>query len=170
MIGTAAMAGAVAGLGGLGGKGLVVLPHQIFVGHTVVHMAPRGHLVQPNGTLAVELGINAQILKHLHPGVILEALFPAVEVAAALVGLHDDRSQAAVALGEYAFEEAGGAVVVVDLDLAAVDTFQQVLLLGLQALLRSMGTNWKGVWGLGTKQAQLMVTCIPLPLACLGLE
>ena len=62
MIGTAAMAGAVAGLGGLGGKGLVVLPHQIFVGHTVVHVAPRGHLVQPNGTLAVELGINAQIL------------------------------------------------------------------------------------------------------------
>jgi len=31
MVGTAAVAGTVAGLGGLGGKSLVVLPHQIFI-------------------------------------------------------------------------------------------------------------------------------------------
>ena len=108
MIGTAAMAGAVAGLGGLGGKGLVVLPHQIFVGHTVVHVAPRGHLVQPNGTLAVKLGINAQILKHLHPGIILEALFPTVKVTAPLVGFQNNRSQTAVALGEHTLQKTGG--------------------------------------------------------------
>ena len=107
MICAAAVAGTVAGLGGLGGKGLLVLPHQIFVGDAVIHVGPGRHFVQTDGPLAVERRVDAHIRKGLHPGVILETLFPAVEVAAALVGLHDDRSQAAVALGEYAFEEAG---------------------------------------------------------------
>ena len=158
MICAAAVAGTVAGLGGLGCEGLVVLPHQIFVGDAIVHVTPRRHLVQTDGALAVELRVDAHVLEDLQPCVVLEALLPAVEVAAPLVGLEDDGSQAAVALGEDALEEAGGAVVVVDLDLPAVHALQQVLLLGLQGLSRVHGTNWNGVWGLGTKQAQLMVT------------
>ena len=134
MVCAAAVAGTVAGLSGLSREGLVVLPHQIFVGDAVVHVAPRGHFVQTDSALAVELGVNAHVLEDLHPGVVLEALFPAVKIAAALVGLEDDGSQAAVALGKDALEEAGGAVVVVDLDFAAVDAFEQVLLLGLQHL------------------------------------
>ncbi len=63
MVGTAGVAGTVAGLGGLGGQSLVVLPHQILVGDAVVHVRPRGHLVQPDGALAVEGGVDAQIAK-----------------------------------------------------------------------------------------------------------
>ena len=40
MICTAAVAGTVAGLGGLGGKSLLVLPYQIFVGDAVIHVGP----------------------------------------------------------------------------------------------------------------------------------
>ena len=134
MVGTAGVAGTVAGRGGLGSQSLIVLPHQILVGDAVVHMRPRGHLVQRDGALAVEGGVDAQIRKGLHPGIVLEALLPAVEVAAALISLHDDRGKAAVALGEHALQKAGGTVVVVHLDLAAVHAFQQVLLLGLQGL------------------------------------
>ena len=162
------MAGTVAGLGGLGGKSLVVLPHQIFVGDAVVHVGPGGHLVQADGTLAVERRVDAHIRKGLHPGVILKALFPAVEVAAALVGLHDDRSQAAVAPGEYAFEEAGGAVVVVHLDLTAVHAFQQMLLLGAQHLLGVHGHELKGCVGLGHKAGAADGHLHALALAALG--
>ena len=168
MVGTAAVAGTVAGLGGLGGKSLVVLPHQIFVGDAVVHVGPGGHLVQADGTLAVERRVDAHIRKGLHPGVILEALFPAVEVASALVGLHDDRSQAAVALGEYAFEEAGGAVMVVHLDLTAVHAFQQMLLLGAQHLLGVHGHELKGRVGLGHKAGAADGHLHALALAALG--
>ena len=130
MICTAAVAGTVAGLGGLGGKSLLVLPHQIFVGNTVVHMGPGRYLVQTNGALTVERRVDAQISKGLQPSIVLEALLPAVKVAAALVGFHNGRGKAAVTLGKHALQKAGGAVVIVDLDLAAAHTFQQVLLLG----------------------------------------
>ena len=74
MICTAAVAGTVAGLGGLGGKSLLVLPHQIFVGNTVVHMGPGRYLVQTNGALTVERRVDAQISKGLQPSIVLEAL------------------------------------------------------------------------------------------------
>ena len=60
MVGTAGVAGTVARRGGLGGQSLVVLPHQILVGDAVVHVRPRGHLVQCDGALAVEGGVDAQ--------------------------------------------------------------------------------------------------------------
>ena len=101
MVCAAAVAGTVAGLSGLGREGLVVLPHQIFVGDAVVHVAPRGHLVQRDGALAVESRVDTQICKGLHPGIVLEALLPAIEVATALISLHDDRGKAAVTLGEH---------------------------------------------------------------------
>ena len=107
MICTAAVAGTVAGLGGLSREGLVVLPHQIFVGDAVIHVGPGRYLVQTDRPLAVERRVDAQIGKGLQPCVVLEALFPAVEIAAALVGLEDDGSQAAVALGKDTLEEAG---------------------------------------------------------------
>ena len=62
MVGTAGVAGTVAGRGSLGSQSLVVLPHQILVGDAVVHMRPRGHLVQRDGALAVEGRVDAQIL------------------------------------------------------------------------------------------------------------
>ena len=52
MVCAAAVAGTVAGLSGLSREGLVVLPHQIFVGDAVVHVAPRGHFVQTDSALA----------------------------------------------------------------------------------------------------------------------
>ena len=95
MICTAAVAGTVAGLGGLGGKRLLVLPHQIFVGDAVIHVGPGRYLVQTDGPLAIERRVDAQIGKGLQPCVVLEALFPAVKVTAALVGFHNDRGKAA---------------------------------------------------------------------------
>src|SRR5699024_7471141 len=65
----ASAAGAVAGRGGLGSQCPLVLPHQVFVGDAVIHMGPGGHLVQADGPVAVEMGIDAQVLKDLHPGV-----------------------------------------------------------------------------------------------------
>ena len=65
MVCAAAVAGTVAGLSGLSREGLVVLPHQIFVGDAVVHVGPGGHLVQADGTLAVERRVDAQIHKGL---------------------------------------------------------------------------------------------------------
>ena len=65
MICTAAVAGTVAGLGSLGGKGFFVLPYQIFVGDAVIHVGPGRHFVQTDGTLAVERRVDAQISKGL---------------------------------------------------------------------------------------------------------
>ena len=58
------------------------------MGDAVIHMGPRGHFVQADGPVAVEMGIDAQIRKSLHPGVVPEALLPAVKAAAAAVGFH----------------------------------------------------------------------------------
>ena len=71
MICTAAVAGTVAGLGGLGGKSLLVLPHKIFVGDAVIHVGPGRYLVQTNGALAVERRVNTQICKGLQPSIVL---------------------------------------------------------------------------------------------------
>ena len=87
MICAAAVAGTVAGLGGLSSESLFILPHQIFMSDAVIHVGPWRYFVQTDGTLAVECRGNAQIRKGLQPCVVLEALFPAVKVAAALVGL-----------------------------------------------------------------------------------
>ena len=63
----------------------MVLPHQIFVGDAVIHVGPGRYLVQTNGALAIECRVDAQISKGLQPSIVLEALLPAVKVAAALV-------------------------------------------------------------------------------------
>ena len=65
MICAAAVAGTVAGCSGLGGKRLVVLPHQIFVGDAVIHVGPWRYLVQTNGALTVKCRVDAQIGKGL---------------------------------------------------------------------------------------------------------
>ena len=123
------------------------------MGDAVVHVAPRGHLVQADGALAVEERVHAEVGEGLHPGVVPEALVPAVKEAAALVGFQDDRGQTAVALGEDAFQEAGLAVVVVDPDLPAAGTgaLHQMLLLLAQHLLRIHGDELEGRVGLGDK-------------------
>ena len=68
MICTAAVAGTVAGLGGLGGKGFFVLPYQIFVGDAVIHVGPGRHFVQTNGALTVNAGSmprSAKVCSHV---------------------------------------------------------------------------------------------------------
>src|SRR5690606_29829571 len=102
---------------------LPVLPEPVLV-EAGVEVVPGEHLLI--GALAggVPVDVHAvggeRLLRALHPAVVGEVLAPAVEAAAVLVDRADDGTDAAVAPGEQALDDAGLAVVVAEADGAAV--------------------------------------------------
>ena len=81
----------------------------------------------------------------------MEALVPAVKKAALAVGGYQHLCQPPVPLGEHGLQKAGGAVVIIHVDLFAVHAVQKVLLLGLQAFLGVLRDKLEGRVGLWHK-------------------
>ena len=131
LVGTAGAALAVAGLGGFGLQRLVVLTHQMGLRHTHIEMIPGRDLVQTEGAVVVNQG-QCRSFERLDPAVVVEILLPCVKEGAVLKCSLDHTAQTAVTLGKHALQHAGGAVVVVDLDLAGMYAAEQVFLLFLQ--------------------------------------
>src|SRR5699024_5363183 len=104
-----------------------------------------------DGPVSIEGWINAALLEGFQPGIVVEALVPAVEEAAVPVCFHHDRSQTAVPLGHHCFQETDVAEMAVHLYLPAPDRSPQVSLFFLQHFHSVLGTELEWSVGLGHK-------------------